>query len=506
MNIYYLSLDQNIPKKGYWDTYYLEKILSEQQEVTTLEGIDEAIVVIPGANQGQYIDEINKKLSTLKKCTVIITSDEENKFPIDKLEHENITIFATYPHKTEKKVRWLPIGTPPHIENKEKDAPDKTMDIFFAGQINHDDRQEMYDEIKTIEGVSGEIHPSSGFAQGLDRKEYIDKTSKAKVIPAPKGNISPDSFRTWEALELGAIPIVQNVDFWRTYFPQFNFPIIEKKEQWKGYIKDAVVSYPRLNNRIQAEWLREKQNIKHELLGYDDMTVVIPISPIKSHPSIEILEETIKSVKYHTKAEIIIMFDGVRKEQESKRADYEEHIRRVLWKFNDIYPMIFDLHMHQVGMMKKALEIIKTPLILFVEQDTPIVTDEPINWEKIKQFILLGQSNLVRFYHEAHIHPEHKHLMLETKDDFTETAQWSQRPHLASTAFYARILNNYFSPNACSFIEDVLHGKEYEDFIKYGRLGFEQWKTHIYTPKTTNIKRSLHTDGRAGDKKFEQIF
>ena len=95
-------------------------------------------------------------------------------------------------------------------------------------------------------------------------------------------------------------------------------------------------------------------------------------------------------------------------------------------------------------MLRKVIDEIKTPLIMFVEQDTPLVTDEPIEWGKIKQFILSGQSNLVRFYHEASIHPEHKHLMLETKDIFTETAQWSSRPHVASTAFYTRILRDYF--------------------------------------------------------------
>ena len=38
--------------------------------------------------------------------------------------------------------------------------------------------------------------------------------SKAKAIPAPRGAVSPDSFRFYEALELGAVPITEDEKFW----------------------------------------------------------------------------------------------------------------------------------------------------------------------------------------------------------------------------------------------------------------------------------------------------
>lgn len=499
MNIYWMSLKDSVPSRGYWDQHILAETLEECQEVSNLDGIEECIVVIPGAYQFELIDEINREISKLKKVIVIITSDEENRFPIDKLQHDNIEIYATYPHDTTKNVKWLPIGYTPHTK-KEGLAPKKILDVFYQGQINHIDRQEMYNELKNLENVNAEIVPTKGFADG-SRIEYIEKMSNSKVVPAPKGNISYDSFRLYEAMELGAIPIAQKPSFWDKLYKDVPFPVIEKKEQWRGYIYDAIKDYPVKNNRIQAWWQRKKIEIKHDIIGYKDMTVIIPISPIPSHPSTEIIDMTIKSIKRWTDSEIWLLFDGVRQEQEEKRSDYEEFIRNVLWKYNE-YPIIFDNHTHQSGMMKNILPKIKTPLLMFIEQDTPLVEDELIEIDKIKQFILSGQSNLVRFYHEAFIHPDHKHLMLNTQDDFTETAQWSQRPHIASTAFYSRIMS-LFSDKTKSFIEDYIHGKEYEDFIHYGYHGWNQWKTHLYTPKG-NIKRSLHSDGRAGSKKFDK--
>ena len=62
-----------------------------------------------------------------------------------------------------------------------------------------------------------------------------------------------------------------------------------------------------------------------------NITAVIPVSPIKSHPEIGILTETLDSIRHHLPdAEMIVTFDGVREEQEDRRGDYEEATRRTL--------------------------------------------------------------------------------------------------------------------------------------------------------------------------------
>lgn len=238
------------------------------------------------------------------------------------------------------------------------------------------------------------------------------------------------------------------------------------------------------------------------------ITVVTPCSPIPSHPDTAIFEQTLESVRHHLpESEIVLTFDGVRPEQEDRRADYEEFIRRTLWladhKWGNVLPLIFDDHLHQTGMMRAALPHIDTPLVMYVESDTPVVTDEPIHWASVAHYLMDGTANLVRFHHEAHIPPEHKHMMHGEVLGLTRTSQWSQRPHVARTDYYRRIMDDHFTPGAKSFIEDKMHGVCSEAFILRGMDGWIDHKLCIYTPEG-NIKRSYHLDGRAGGAKFEE--
>lgn len=242
------------------------------------------------------------------------------------------------------------------------------------------------------------------------------------------------------------------------------------------------------------------------------ITVVVPVSPIKSHPNIDVLTETVESVRHHLpSAEIFLTFDGVRPEQEDRRADYEEAIRRTLWtaalKWGACVPYIFDEHLHQVGMLRRVIDEIRTPLMLWVEQDTPLVTDELIAWEAITDYLMAGEADSVRFAHEAMVHPEHAHMTVGLDGLFMRTCQFSARPHVATVAYYRRILESHFSPDARCFTEDVMHSVCHEAYKLDGIRGWRQHKLTLYHP-SGNIKRSYHTDGRAGEAKYDrdQVF
>lgn len=234
------------------------------------------------------------------------------------------------------------------------------------------------------------------------------------------------------------------------------------------------------------------------------LTVIVPSSVLPSHPSTEILDETIASIRHHLPdAEIILQIDGLREEQADRLDDYNEYKKRVLWKclhqWTNVLPVVFKEHSHQSDMMKQTIDLIKTPLMLYVEHDAPFVTDYDINWQECIDLIMNGKANTIRFHFEAQIPEPHKHLMLKTKGNFLQTIQWSQRPHLSSVVYYKDLVLPTLKDKF--FIEDTFHGQVQNDYYENGELGWYKHRLWIYHPDGV-IKRTYHLDGRAGGKKF----
>jgi hypothetical protein len=242
-------------------------------------------------------------------------------------------------------------------------------------------------------------------------------------------------------------------------------------------------------------------------MNKNNVTIILATSVLPSHPSTDIIDETIKCLRVHFPSnEIIMQIDGLRQEQSDRRDDYNEYKNRILWKclheYKNVLPIIFDKHSHQTTMMRETIDEIKTSLLLYVEGDTPLTPDEPIDWQKCLDFIEYEKANTIRFHFEALIPEPHKHLMFGLEDGFMKTAQWSQRPHLSRVSYYRDIVLPFSHEK--TFIEDRFHGKVQDDCLPYDSFSQEGWDVHklwIYHPEG-HIKRSYHLDGREGTKKF----
>lgn len=534
MNAYFLSLKEDTPTSGFWDYAILDDILDgvDRLDVRTLPKEKYAIVVIPGRSHHTIIDKVNKELAKIQRVIVFIMGDEEHQFPVEQISHPHAIVWVQNPKMgRHDSYRKIGCGYTPAIKDFPRVAEwPKIHDVFFAGQVTHERRRGLIDYLRAMTHTWVLItFCSQAFTQGIEQIEYYMYLYRSKVALCPSGPQTPDTFRLYEALELGCIPIADEETpkeelpgFWHFLFGEdVPFPVYTNITQVPEQIKTSLESYPKGNNRVQAWWYRQKRKWREQLrcniedLGAPsiraNITAIIPSSPLPRHPDITLLEETIESLRYHGRVgEIILTFDGIRKEHEHLRENYEEYIRRVLQKipeWKDVTPFIFDEHLHQVEMFRRVIDSMKTPLVLYVEQDTPLVTDEPIEWELLENHILEGRANVIRFHFEGRIPEAHNHLMLPSEENETHlrrTIQWSQRPHLASVPFYAAMLNKHFSPNARCFIEDKLHGVVQDDYNISGLDGWAKWKLFIYTPNDTNIKRSYHTDGRAGAAKLDE--
>ena len=525
------------PSRGYFDQSLLEWLLAQEMPggyrfTHTFEMPDhEQGIVLVSPAHWRNADLINEDLEGRPWALVILTSDEEGECPFWDIKMGGK--LSIWKHTPRAELPWqpdraLPLGSTPGTVEANTEKPDKTtydLDWFFAGQITHGRREQAAQVLRTMSG--GKLIETSTFLQtedgGLNTQEYRDMMRRARVVPAPSGPNIPDSFRFYEALEAGAVPLADATcprgdwGYWHRVFGDVPFPVVEDWQTLPALVEEFRTQAKRVE--VLAWWEQAKRDLLWRL--HDDLTtlgavkpepplteritVLVSTSVIPSHPSTEVIEATVKSVRDRLPlAEIIVMADGIRPEMEHRREAYTEYLERLVWlcrKWRAV-PLIFDFQ-HQANMTRRALDLVRTDLILFVEHDTPLTGDIP--WGPFGYFILSDTFNLIRFHHEQAIPKEHDWLMRGRKTlykegrdhKFTATVQWSQRPHLARTDRYREWIEKFFPVTSRIWIEDRMHGV-------VERTKWDEFRMAIYTPRNS-IQRSLHLDGRQTDPKFDEL-
>jgi hypothetical protein len=235
------------------------------------------------------------------------------------------------------------------------------------------------------------------------------------------------------------------------------------------------------------------------------ITVVVPSSPIESHPDTDMICAVIDSIHHHLPdSRIIITFDGLRAQQHEWRDRYNEHILRCTvlmdrdpaWRHVEIIE--YATHKHQVGMMRDMLPDITTPLLMYVEHDMMLRVGRIIDFGVISDFILSGRSDCVRLYLRPEIPEVHQEFLhgLEPDAPFLRISQWSQNAHVATVELYRTLLSTYFGPNANCYIEDGVWGHIKDEYPRF--------KLHLYSPVPDQPKYLLHLDGRRQHPKYEE--
>ena len=236
-----------------------------------------------------------------------------------------------------------------------------------------------------------------------------------------------------------------------------------------------------------------------------DITFVVPTSVLVTHPDTEIIDRVISGIReYFPDNEIILQVDGLREEQAHRKESYDEYKTRVLWKSlhedPKILPIIFEEHCHQSTMMEQTIDLIKTPLMFYVEGDIAFRSGLDLDWQKVLDMFDNHKAYTVRFYTFNHkIEPEHMPLMLEQEGDFIKTFQWSQQPHLSYVSYYRHMVLPNTTPNL--FIEDKFYGKVASECSE----DEANWNNHrlwLYNPAGDDIRIVDNLDGRKHLRKF----
>ena len=548
--VYWWSNRGDVHPEEQWDTGLLHHLFSGNlRPIPDIEfpyrfgriepGSAPGVVVIGGRHHVHDVDELNADLAHLHGVVLIIVGDEEGVFPWRQVDHPLIQFWVQMPRPGvhDDMAAWAFFfgnGYHPDTRRLLAHAVERDLDWVFAGQNTHPRRRQAVDGLrKASKRTNGVLLTTGGFGQGLERADYLTHLARAKVAPCPSGPFTPDTFRVYEALEAGAFPIVDeraskgDPGYWRmAYGDQPPFPVVDDWDTVGGHIEAALATYPEPNVRASAWWSQRKLDLPLRLvadlatvhlldglpepMAGDDVTILVTTSPTSRDDAVAMIDETVRTARTLLPcAPLVLAADGVRPEQQHLAQKYAEDLEDVAHYVHHVWRnAVLDYNgvwLHQALTTRRALAHVHTSTILAIEHDTPLVVDEPIDMELAVDVVRAGFLDVLRFHHEAAIHPEHRHMMIDHHTrhllelPIRRTFQWSQRPFLTNADYYRRTLAANFTIDSRTMIEDKMHSVAASNPWAKNRIA-------IYHPETGNIKRSFHLDGRGDSPKYEMRF
>ena len=130
--------------------------------------------------------------------------------------------------KKYKNCSFIPIGYKSFDKVPKKKISEKKYLWSYLGTIHHASRYDLNYQLRKVEPSFVKKTQAFGSTDSLDSKSYYNILNDSIFIPVPIGFIHPETYRLFECLEIGCIPIVENPKkFFDMLFP--NNPFIKKK-------------------------------------------------------------------------------------------------------------------------------------------------------------------------------------------------------------------------------------------------------------------------------------
>lgn len=251
------------------EQYFLHSLLKDKVEfVDSLDGLDGAIISIRGCDNLAYIPKLNEEISRLKWCLIIVTGNENSTDFYRAIKHPNCRIWVQTPKHMDEANGFIGFGYPAEIPQIETV---KDLDWFFAGQVNNPRRKQCVEVLRKMHG--GELVETAGFNQGLPYDQYLEKMRRAKVIPCAGAPVTPDTFRVYEALECGCIPVVDAMmgkgswggDYWGLVWHDLPLITIQDWRLFPNVLQEILANYDEKSALLSYAWKRSKERIVENL-------------------------------------------------------------------------------------------------------------------------------------------------------------------------------------------------------------------------------------------------
>ena len=240
---------------------------------------DGAIVIFHGQREAakpHIAERLSDYVYSLRWVLFISLGDEGGDFPYSGLDHANMRLWIQTPKPGRAKAdRYLIEGYHPstHSLMWRVADHDRDMDWFFAGQANHARRNSCVAVLSALD--RGTLLATSGFQQGMPLADYYRHLSCAKVAPCPSGPLTPDSFRFAEALEAGAVPVLDAfapdgvTGYWDLVIPGHPFRVVSDWATFPSVLSDLLAHFTAEQRIAQYWWRSYKLKMRQQWLPQD---------------------------------------------------------------------------------------------------------------------------------------------------------------------------------------------------------------------------------------------
>lgn len=270
-----VSLVWQLDRLHTWEEDWLMELFSGLDVTVVDDGkhavfLDNSIIV---SNHTRELETYVKKLHDLGyKFGIILTSDETCNAP-DHFYRYAQFVFRNY--WREKfvgcpNVVMFPLGYKTKFwkgrSKQLNDVSDRKYTWSFAGRLDHPARAAMISQMRKV--PNGFIHQIHEWAdkRSLSTKDYRDLMLNTVFIPCAKGCYSYDTFRLYEALECGCIPIVESghPDYFTQFYGAHPFLTVTSWHEAPKLVSAFLADQQRLERKRQEchdWWVEHKKKV-----------------------------------------------------------------------------------------------------------------------------------------------------------------------------------------------------------------------------------------------------
>ena len=224
-----------------------------------------------------------------------------------------------------------------------------------------------------------------------------------------------------------------------------------------------------------------------------DITVIITASYIPSHPRIDLIQETIESLRYTscTSETPIILAHDYNEHPHYKK--YFEHLQEYIKDKSNIQIVMRPTRGCLVGNVRHALSFVKTEFILIMQHDLFFLRELP-NLSKVMEDMRCNPSlKHIRFNRLFNTYNMYDKYWLfgkqvtSTNYTYTRTPGWSDNNHLALTSYYNNLIMKECKDGG--FMEGDLYWKIKDE------ASYETYGTYLFGG-LDEAPYTGHSDGR----------